>query len=130
MQGEDDKTKMYNIQSGNHAANRRNNNEETKKMKSVKGKKVKNKKVCLAAVGAFAAIFFGDTWEITEADLVIKMQNSSTYDNEGKLLHKLNGEENRQIISLSEMGEYIPKAFVAIEDERFYEHSGIELQVQ
>ena len=29
MQGEDDKTKMYNIQSGNHAANRRNNNEET-----------------------------------------------------------------------------------------------------
>ena len=147
MQGEDDKTKMYNIQSGNHAANRRNNNEETKKMKSVKGKKVKNKKVkkhpklrkfikifiilfillCLAAVGAFAAIFFGDTWEITEADLVIKMQNSSTYDNEGKLLHKLNGEENRQIISLSEMGEYIPKAFVAIEDERFYEHSGIDL---
>ena len=147
MQGDDDKTKMYNIQSGNHAANRRNNNEETKKMKSVKGKKVKNKKVkkhpklrkfikifiilfillCLAAVGAFAAIFFGDTWEITEADLVIKMQNSSTYDNEGKLLHKLNGEENRQIISLSEMGEYIPKAFVAIEDERFYEHSGIDL---
>ena len=55
------------------------------------------------------------------------MQNSYTYDNEGKVLHELTGEENRQIISLSEMGEYIPKAFVAIEDERFYKHSGIDL---
>ena len=25
------------------------------------------------------------------------------------------------------MGEYIPKAYVAIEDERFYKHKGIDL---
>ena len=43
-------------------------------------------------------------------------------------LHELAGEENRQVISLAEMGEYIPKAFVAIEDERFYEHSGIDIK--
>lgn len=145
MAGEDDKTKMYKVQTSNTRNGKRSNNEDTKKIKKVKGKKGKKEKkhpklrkiikifiilcilLCLAAVGVFAAIFFGDTWEMTEDDLVIKMQNSSTYDSDGKLLHKLSGEENRQIISLSEMGEYIPKAFVAIEDERFYEHSGIDL---
>ena len=75
----------------------------------------------------FAAIFFGDTWNITEDDLVIKMQNSITYDSEGNQFHELAGEENRKIIPLNEMGEYIPKAYVAIEDERFYKHSGIDL---
>ena len=128
--------------------------DETKKVSEVKDKKVKKGKkdkkekkqkkhpklrlffkiffiLCillfLIGVGVFAAIFFGDTWEMTEEDLIIKMQNSSTYDINGDLLHELRGEENRKIIPLSEMGEYIPKAYVAIEDERFYEHSGIDL---
>ena len=78
-------------------------------------------------MGVFAAIFFGDTWNITKEDLTIKMQNSITYDKDGKVLHEIRGEENRKIIPLSEMGEYIPKAYVAIEDERFYKHSGIDL---
>ena len=128
--------------------------DETKRVSEVKDKKVKKGKkdkkekkqkkhpklrlffkiffiLCillfLIGVGVFAAIFFGDTWEMTEEDLIIKMQNSSTYDINGDLLHEIRGEENRKIIPLSEMGEYIPKAYVAIEDERFYEHSGIDL---
>ena len=125
--------------------------DETKRVDGVKDKKVKKGKkekkqkkhpklrmffkiffiLCillfLIGVGVFAAIFFGDTWEMTEEDLIIKMQNSSTYDINGDLLHEIRGEENRKIIPLSEMGEYIPKAYVAIEDERFYEHSGIDL---
>ena len=151
MAGDDDKTKMYKIQNENTEKNiKESGNEETKKMKKVKTtkkeKKAKKQKkhpklrlfikifiiliilLCLAGVGVFAAIFFGDTWTITEDDLVIKMQNSYTYDNEGNILHELTGEENRQIISLSEMGEYIPEAFIAIEDERFYQHSGIDLK--
>ena len=64
---------------------------------------------------------------MTEDDLVIKMQNSQTYDKDGNAWHEIKGEENRKIIPLSEMGEYIPKAYVAIEDERFYKHSGIDL---
>ena len=37
-------------------------------------------------------------------------------------------DENRKIISLADMGKYIPKAFVAIEDERFEKHSGVDLK--
>ena len=151
MAGDDDKTKMYKTQDINEEKNiKESGNEDTKKMKKVKTtkKEKKSKKqkkhpklrlfikifiilvilLCLAGAGVFAAIFFGDTWNISEDDLVIKMQNSYTYDKDGELLHELAGEENREIISLSEMGEYIPEAFVAIEDERFYQHSGIDIK--
>ena len=146
MDIEDDKTKKYTIKtpevSKKRSTKKTNPKKESKKLK--KEERKKNKKhpklrkfikifiiicilLCLAAVGVFAAIFFGDTWNITEDDLVIKMQNSITYDSEGNQLHELAGEENRKIIPLSEMGDYIPKAYVAIEDERFYKHSGIDL---
>ena len=151
MAGDDDKTKMYKIQNTQRSTViKESGNEDTKKMKKVKTtkKEKKSKKqkkhpklrlfikifiiliilLCLAGAGVFAAIFFGDTWNISEEDLVIKMQNSYTYDKDGELLHELAGEENREIISLSEMGEYIPEAFVAIEDERFYQHSGIDIK--
>ncbi len=139
---EDDKTKMYKIKTPYNTEKKSKKNTSKKSKKKNKDGKKKHSKLkkfiliffvicillCLAGVGVFAAIFFSDKWEITEDDLVIKMQNSSTYDNDGELLHDLNGEENRKIIPLGEMGEYIPKAYVAIEDERFYEHSGIDIK--
>ena len=136
MERKNDKTKKYNI----HTEQESNRMKKDKKQKEKK----KNKKhpklrlfikifiiicilLCLIGVGVFAAIFFSDKWNITKEDLVIKMQNSATYDKDGELLHELAGDENRKIIPLGEMGEYIPKAYVAIEDERFYKHSGIDI---
>ncbi len=81
----------------------------------------------LAGIGIFAGIFFSDKWEITKEDLVIG-NNTIVYDSEGKVLCELSGDENRKIIALSEMGKYIPKAFVAIEDERFEKHSGVDIK--
>ena len=84
--------------------------------------------IILAAAGMIAGIFFSDKWKIEKDDLIITQQNSSVYDSEGNYLGQLVGDENRIIIPLSEMGDYIPKAFVAIEDERFEEHSGIDIK--
>ena len=54
--------------------------------------------------------------------------NSRIVDINGEELAVLNGDEKRQIISLQEMGEYLPKAYIAIEDERFYEHQGVDIK--
>ncbi|MBR2523139.1 MAG: transglycosylase domain-containing protein [Clostridiales bacterium] len=58
-------------------------------------------------------------------------QTSFVYDNDGNEIAKLTGSENvdRIFTSYSELKDtYIDEAFVSIEDERFYEHSGIDLK--
>ena len=52
---------------------------------------------------------------------------SSVLDDEGNVVLTLSGEEsNRVYVTLGEMPEDLQHAFVAIEDERFYEHHGID----
>ncbi len=68
---------------------------------------------------------WGDDFEISEEELLLK-GNSVIYDSEGKVLAELSGDENRKIIKMEDMSKYLPKAYVAIEDERFYEHSGVD----
>ena len=41
-------------------------------------------------------------------------------------LTKLHGEENRVWVDMEDMSEWMPKAFVAIEDSRFYKHKGVD----
>ncbi len=77
-------------------------------------------------VGAFYGAF-GSELKIEEKDLVIKLENSTVYDKDGNVIANLSDGTKRKIVSLSEVSEYLPKAFVAIEDERFYEHSGVDI---
>lgn len=126
-------------------------NERTKKVKTVKNtkntKKQKGKHpklmlfikivVALIVIGIIVAAgviggvvfgLFGDDLKITAEDLSIDTMNTVLVDINGNEIAKLNGEENREVVKLSEMGEYLPKAFVAIEDKRFYEHSGVDIK--
>lgn len=66
--------------------------------------------------------------KLSKNDLAIKNENSIIEDMEGNTLGVLNGNENRESIPLSEMPEYLPKAFISIEDERFYEHKGVDIK--
>jgi len=52
-------------------------------------------------------------------------QASLVFDREGKLLARLAPEE-RIVVPLSSMSPKLTGAFLAIEDQRFYEHSGID----
>lgn len=54
--------------------------------------------------------------------------NSIILDIEGNYLATLNGDEKREIISLEEMPDYLLKAYIAIEDERFNEHYGVDIK--
>lgn len=47
------------------------------------------------------------------------------YDAKGTVIAEL-GSERRYPVSIEEMPKYIPQAVVAVEDGRFYEHSGID----
>ncbi len=131
------KTKQYQLRE-NKKTRRYNKNQEAE----AKGKKKKKHKVLkrviltlfllvmlagLGGVGIVAGIFFSDKWAITTEDLIAK-GNSEVYDSEGKLIAVLSTEDaNRKIISLDEMGKYTANAYIAIEDKRFEEHSGIDI---
>lgn len=85
----------------------------------------------ILAAGGFAAYQIykiSKDAKLSKNDLAIKYENSIIKDMQGNTLGVLNGNENRESIPLSEMPEYLPKAFVAIEDERFYEHKGVDIK--
>ncbi len=83
----------------------------------------------LVGGGVFAGIFFSDKWTITKEEL-ISSGNSEVYDSEEEqtsVLSATEGNGNRKVITLDQMGKYTPNAYIAIEDKRFYEHSGVDL---
>ncbi len=86
--------------------------------------------VILIALGVAFGILYGIVRDarLDVADLALKYENSVIYDIDGNLIAELSGDENRKPIKMSEMSEYLPKAFVAIEDERFYDHMGVDVK--
>lgn len=51
---------------------------------------------------------------------------SYVYDNKGNMLAELHGEENRIPIKLTDVSQEMIEAILAIEDQRFYEHYGVD----
>lgn len=121
-----------------------NQNPQSKKIKKNK-KERKHPKLMLAikiiivlflllgvvGAGIVAGIFFGlfgDDFEIRKEELKIGAANSVIVDSNGGIIANLSGDEKRKIITLEDMADYLPKAYVAIEDERFYKHSGVDFK--
>ena len=86
----------------------------------------------IAGIWAFAGLLLG--WfetgniDIQKEDLEIKVSNSVIVDKDGNVLADLSGDEKRKIITLEDMADDLPEAYIAIEDERFYEHSGVDFK--
>ena len=55
-------------------------------------------------------------------------QNSFVYAADGSLLGSIPAEKNRQPVKLNRISKWMRLATIAIEDRRFYEHSGIDLE--
>ena len=150
-----EKTRKYNAQKSRKKHNRktatRGVDDSTKMYKTEDIKKEKKKKVkkhpklrmalkiilvlfllmCVVGAGIIAGIFFGlfgDDFEITKEELKIGAANSVIVDQNGGVIANLSGDEKRKVITLEEMADYLPKAYVAIEDERFYKHSGVDFK--
>ena len=83
------------------------------------------------AAGGYAYYRFHQIFEdvkLSKNDLAIKNENSVIVDIKGNEVGTLNGNENRVVITLDDMAPYLTKAFIAIEDERFYEHIGVDVK--
>ncbi len=53
-------------------------------------------------------------------------ENSFVYAADGSLLGSIPTAQNRQTVGWNEISPWMPKAVVAIEDRRFYEHGGVD----
>lgn len=54
--------------------------------------------------------------------------NSYVYDTEGNVIAELKKEENRVWIDYDEIPQMLIKAYIAVEDKRFFEHEGVDFK--
>jgi penicillin-binding protein 1A len=63
----------------------------------------------------------GEAWQITPL-----AQSSQVYARDGTLIGEI-GRQWRTSVSIRTLPRYLPQAFVAVEDQRFYQHDGVDL---
>jgi len=69
-----------------------------------------------------------DLPKLDEQNFTALGQTSRIYAADGSLLAEIYGTENRTIVPLNTIPDYLKQATIAIEDERFYEHGGVDYQ--
>ena len=140
----DDRTKRYTkvnakstkISDETRVFNMKTNKKKDKKVKG-KGHKVLKRILLvillfilvaiIAAVAVITAIFKTDKWAITKEDL-LNDAGATIYNEDGtEEILTLTGDEINKKVSLEDMGK-IPEAFISIEDERFYQHKGVDIK--
>lgn len=81
-----------------------------------------------AGIGAFRGII-STAPDISNIDVSPSGFSSFVYDSEGHQIEKLvAADSNRIPVSMEQIPENLAHAFVAIEDERFYDHNGIDIK--
>ena len=87
--------------------------------------------LCVVFAGVAIGLIYGvwgDDFKIDISQLTMSENTIIVNANDTVVLAELNGQESRKSITLEEMSPYLPKAFIAIEDERFYEHHGVDFK--
>lgn len=80
-----------------------------------------------AAIGAFEGCI-DNAPQIDSSDVAAEGFSSFVYDKDGNQMAKLVASgSNRINVTLDKVPLYLQKAFIAIEDSRFYEHNGVDV---
>ena len=119
-------------------ATKKNNSKNSKKKK----KQPKYKKIlkgtfltvfiafllCFVVLAGYVFAIIKST-EPLDVNAVLNLNEPSMlYDDKGDFIDILPTEEERYKVTLDEMSQYLKDAYIAIEDERFYSHKGIDLK--
>ncbi len=71
------------------------------------------------------AISFRDLPDVRQLRNFFPSETTYIYDIKGKLLARLHGEANRQVVDLEQISPNLKRAVLASEDSHFFEHHGI-----
>ncbi|KPU42297.1 penicillin-binding protein 1F [Oxobacter pfennigii] len=81
-----------------------------------------------AAFGIVAA-YISDASYVDTANFMGNLKLTTyIYDKDGNFIESLHGVENREYINIKNIQKHTRNAFIAIEDERFLKHSGIDIR--
>ena len=123
----------------NNNKNRKVNKTPGQKTAGVFGKIILGIILVVAVVGIIcSSVLFVYGYSVVHGDVVFNLEDEASsqnqtsfiygYDNDNKLIEitRLHGEENRIWLDKNDMTKYMSKAFIAIEDERFEKHHGVD----
>ena len=85
---------------------------------------------CFGAVGAFLGAWDNlclDCPSIAQISTWEPEQTSKLLSHDGRLIAEI-GLERRTPVAIEALPEYVPQAYIAIEDKRFYEHHGYSIR--
>lgn len=82
------------------------------------------------AMSGLAAKASAEAFDQLPSELTVRRapQITSLYASDGRTLITTLYDENRRDITLAEVGPTMQKAIIAAEDERFYQHNGVDMQ--
>ncbi|WP_339233209.1 PBP1A family penicillin-binding protein [Oceanobacillus sp. FSL W7-1281] len=106
-------------------------NERKKQQKNVFRQKIKWLGIAVAAVfllllSGYGLLILGGKMIANEEDLQLDLTTTIRTE-DGEVIRTLYN-ENREYVSTDHIPDHVLEAFVAVEDRRFYEHQGIDLQ--
>ena len=78
----------------------------------------------LALAGALGACSY--TSRAIDPPDAQEIESSTLYAADGTLVSTFHAEENRKVVRLEEIPAHVREAVIAIEDERFYRHNGVD----
>jgi penicillin-binding protein 1A len=111
-----------------------------RKRKRVERKRHRRRAVVFACAAILGLLFvvggaavtgvatFGSSCDLNSLQQVEIGSNTFIYAADNSRLGSIPAERNRQPVTLARMSPWLPKATVAIEDRRFYEHGGIDFE--
>ena len=82
----------------------------------------------VAGAAVTSVVTFGANCDLNALRPVSIGQNSFIYAADNSILGAIPAERNRQPVPLRRISAWMPKATVAIEDRRFYEHGGVDAE--
>ncbi len=90
--------------------------------------------IFIAIVGTYAGFGYvkgliDSAPDISQINVMPTAYATKVYDREGNEIEQLIGANaNREFVSLKDLPEFVKYAFISIEDERFFEHHGIDVR--